>query len=356
MNLETGCFTLAMVLYLAAFIGHAVAATLDRRSLYAPARWASIAAAAVATLALALRWHGAGHPPLSNMYESLVTLSTLLAWVSIGFTRVNPLPLAEAGSSVLAVLMIGIASVFAREAQPLIPALQSYWLYLHVALAFVGEACFALAFVLSFLFCLRRLIEGRGGAAQDPDEPPPAEGGEKAICGITVIGLPAAFLVLMSWLAWRYYERGTPGEEGRTLMIWVVLPVLLCLAILVFMTYLYRGVVGRAVDRCLPSGATLDELTYRAIALGYPLFTVGAIIFGMVWANKAWGRYWGWDPKETWALITFLVYSLYLHVRLTRGWRGTWTAILSIMGFLVTLFTLFGVNLLLSGLHSYASM
>ncbi|HOT27625.1 MAG TPA: c-type cytochrome biogenesis protein CcsB [Candidatus Ozemobacteraceae bacterium] len=355
MNLETGCFTMAMCLYMIAFIGHAAAATLNRGAWYSKARAASIAAAAIATAALGLRWTSAGHPPLSNMYESLVTLSTFLAWVSVVFTRKTPIALAEAGSAVLAVLMIGVASVFARDARPLVPALQSYWLYLHVAVAFLGEACFALAFVLSYLFCLRRLIEGRTGRAAS-DEPPPAEGGEKTVCALVVAGLPTAFLAVMAGLARRYIEKGSPGEEGRTLVLWVVLPVLFFLGILIFMAYLYRGVVGRTAERWLPSAATLDDLTYRAIALGYPLFTVGAIIFGMVWANKAWGRYWGWDPKETWALITFLVYSLYLHVRLTRGWRGTWTAFLSITGFLVTLFTLFGVNLLLSGLHSYASM
>lgn len=346
---------MAMCLYMIAFVGHAAAATLNRSSWYSIARNAAIAAAGVATVALGLRWLSAGHPPLSNMYESLVTLSTCLAWISIAFTRKTPLALAEAGSAVLAVLMIGIASVFARDARPLVPALQSYWLYLHVAVAFVGEACFALAFVLSYLFCLRRLIEGHVGKAVR-EEAPPAEGGEKVLCGLVVAGLPGVFLLIMTWLAWRYIERGSPGEEGRTLILWVVLPVLFCLGILIFMAYLYRGAVGRTAERWLPSGSTLDELTYRAIALGYPLFTVGAIIFGMVWANKAWGRYWGWDPKETWALITFLVYSLYLHVRLTRGWHGTWTAFLSITGFLVTLFTLFGVNLLLSGLHAYASM
>lgn len=356
MNLETGCFTLAMCLYMVSFIGHAAAATLDRGNWYSKARAAAIAAAAIATLALGLRWLSSGHPPLSNMYESLVTLSTCLAWVSIAFTRKTPLALAEAGSAVLAVLMIGIASVFARETRPLVPALQSYWLHLHVAVAFLGEACFALGFVLSYLFCLRRLIEGRAADQTAPEEPPPAAGGEKFLCGLVVAGLPSSFLLIMAWLAWRYIERGSPGEEGRTLMLWVVLPVLLCFGILIFMAYLYRGVVGHTAERWLPQATTLDELTYRAIALGYPLFTVGAIIFGMVWANKAWGRYWGWDPKETWALITFLVYSLYLHVRLTRGWRGTWTAFLSITGFLVTLFTLFGVNLLLAGLHSYASM
>ena len=105
----------------------------------------------------------------------------------------------------------------------------------------------------------------------------------------------------------------------------------------------------------LPSAEVLDTFSYRAISLGYPLFTFGALVLGMVWAHKAWGRYWGWDPKEVWALITFFVYSLYLHGRYRWGWKGKISAYLAVIGFAVTMFTLFGVNLLLSGLHSYAT-
>jgi cytochrome c-type biogenesis protein CcsB len=143
-------------------------------------------------------------------------------------------------------------------------------------------------------------------------------------------------------------------ERSAGLLYWVILPACLAVCVLGFITYLFRGTIGDKTEKWLPASQTLDNLTYRAIALGYPLFTVGGLIFGMIWANKAWGRYWGWDPKESWALITFLVYSAYLHVRLTRGWKGTWTACISVLGFIVTMFTLFGVNFLISSLHSYA--
>ena len=106
--------------------------------------------------------------------------------------------------------------------------------------------------------------------------------------------------------------------------------------------------------RTFPSPAVLDTMSYRAIAVGFPIFTIGALIFGAVWGNYAWGRYWGWDPKETWALITWIVYALYLHARVLYGWKGKVAAWVSIIGFLATIFTLFGVNYLLSGLHSYA--
>jgi ABC-type transport system involved in cytochrome c biogenesis permease subunit len=96
-----------------------------------------------------------------------------------------------------------------------------------------------------------------------------------------------------------------------------------------------------------------DRITYTSIAVGYPVFTAGALIFGAIWAERAWGRYWSWDPKETWALVTWLVYTAYLHVRLIRRRKDNYAAILAVAGFLCTLFTFFGVNYLLPGLHSY---
>ncbi|HUI72221.1 MAG TPA: cytochrome c biogenesis protein CcsA, partial [Spirochaetia bacterium] len=96
-----------------------------------------------------------------------------------------------------------------------------------------------------------------------------------------------------------------------------------------------------------------DRLTYTSIAIGYPIFTVGALIFGAVWAEVAWGTWWSWDPKETWALITWLVYTAYLHTRLVRRLQGKVSAVLAIVGFAFTIFTFFGVNFLLSSLHGY---
>jgi ABC-type transport system involved in cytochrome c biogenesis permease subunit len=96
-----------------------------------------------------------------------------------------------------------------------------------------------------------------------------------------------------------------------------------------------------------------DRLAYTAIGIGYPVFTAGALIFGAVWAEAAWGSWWSWDPKETWALVTWLVYTLYLHLRLIARRNDGWTSLVSVIGFLLTLFTFFGVNYLLPGLHSY---
>jgi cytochrome c-type biogenesis protein CcsB len=102
----------------------------------------------------------------------------------------------------------------------------------------------------------------------------------------------------------------------------------------------------------LPGSDLLDEVGYKTIAIGFPLLTIG-IITGAFWANVAWGTYWSWDPKETWSLIVWLIYAAYLHARITKGWKGKKAALLSIVGFTATLFCYLGVNLILSGLHSY---
>jgi len=130
------------------------------------------------------------------------------------------------------------------------------------------------------------------------------------------------------------------------------------LSFFVSICYLAKDAMGGDGSRLLllqrmPSLSALDIFNYKIIAVGFPLLTLG-IVLGAVWAATAWGRPWGFDPKETWSAITWLVYAVYLHVRFLRGWKGRRAAIMAILGFLCVLFTYFGVNYLLSGLHSYA--
>jgi len=112
------------------------------------------------------------------------------------------------------------------------------------------------------------------------------------------------------------------------------------------------NVSAGSIIALFPSAKILDDLNYKAIMIGFPLLTLG-IITGAAWANYAWGTYWSWDPKETWSLIVWFVYAAFLHARITRGWVGKRAAVLSIIGFIATIFCYLGVNLLLSGLHSY---
>jgi cytochrome c-type biogenesis protein CcsB len=117
----------------------------------------------------------------------------------------------------------------------------------------------------------------------------------------------------------------------------------------VSLAYLFKG---KSPEGILPAGKRLDEIAYKSVAVGFPFLTMG-ILTGAIWANYAWGTYWSWDPKETWSLITWFLYAAYLHARLTAGWRGARLAWLSVVGFGAVVFTYWGVNFVLSGLHSY---
>lgn len=203
---------------------------------------------------------------ITNTFESLVFFSGAIALVVFIYRMRNgerTLPFIMFGGTIAAVILLSLTSspIADQTIAPPIPALQSYWLVLHVTFSFIGEAFFALAFVAAIYFLVVK------------------------------------------------------DEERRK----------------------------RA-----------DRIIYTSVAIGFPIFTAGALIFGAIWAQYAWGRYWTWDPKETWALITWFVYTGYLHARLVKKWRGKMTAILAIVGFVFTIFTFFGVNYLLSGLHSYA--
>jgi cytochrome c-type biogenesis protein CcsB len=215
------------------------------------------------TAALILRTAASGHAPFTNMFESLSFLSWAIVLALIIFGRKSRVPRLGPYLMLIVVGLVALASspLMPKGATPLVPALQSYWLWLHVSVTLLGEAFFAVAFVASLL----------------------------------------------------YLAADTEEKKER-----------------------------------------LDALAYRAVAVGFPLFTLGGLFFGMVWAYRAWGRYWGWDPKEVWSLITWFVFALYLHTRIVMGWKGKRSALIAILGFLAALFTYFGVNYLLAGLHSYA--
>jgi cytochrome c-type biogenesis protein CcsB len=269
-NLTTVLFGVASALYLGALY-----ANNGKIAVYGT--WICTAAAVVSTAALGVRWYesyqmGIGRIPVTNLYESLV----FFAWaVNLFYLIVER----RYGSRTFGAFVMPIAfatMLFAVKSdssiQPLVPALQSYWLHAHVITCFVGYAGFAVSAGAALMYLLK--------ARQ---------------------------------------------EEAKV----------------------SAGVVG-----LLPGCKTLDDLVYRAIIWGFPFLTAG-IITGAAWANYAWGTYWSWDPKETWSLIVWLVYAAFLHARFTRGWHGKRAAILSIAGFLATIFCYLGVNLVLSGLHSY---
>lgn len=172
--------------------------------------------------------------------------------------------------------------------------------------------------------------------------------GEFVLFGATMVAL-VLLALSSSPLAPRDIQPPIPALRS----LWLVLHVTLAFVGEAFFTVSFVAAIVALAARDEERRARADRLVASTIGIGYPIFTAGALIFGAVWAESAWGRYWGWDPKETWALITWLVYTAYLHTRLVRKLRGRTSAILAIVGFVATIFTFFGVNFLLPGLHSY---
>ncbi|HVN23115.1 MAG TPA: cytochrome c biogenesis protein [Syntrophorhabdales bacterium] len=207
-----------------------------------------------------------GHAPLSNFYESLIFYAWCIALIVIAMKKRLRFPLLTMFACLVALGFMGYASFSTsvdKKITPLIPALQSNWLHIHVFTCFIAYAAFAVSFL-------------------------------------------AGLFSIVNW------KSIMPPEE------------------------------------------TLEELNYRSVMVGFPMLSAG-ILTGAVWAHYAWGSYWSWDPKETWSLITWIFYALFLHARFARGWKGRRIALLSIIGFASVIFTYFGVNFILSGLHSYGA-
>ncbi len=386
------------------------------------ATWAGLLAN---TLAVGHRWYIAGRPPFSNIYEMLLSFVWTVAALTLLLERRYAVKVVGTVTMPLAVLGVILMQLLPSEVRPLVPALQSTWLHIHVTLAMLAYAAFAVSFALAAMFLIQdglgtdtflaatsgllaaiyigvvSRLDASGGlrvVAWDPGQGREmfyAEGRRLLVVipdlgwlFVLVLAAVVAPLALWVWarksgreelLPWadRAFFAGAlfqvvgfaafllrardgyyPGlqEDGLFPTRLPASPFLLAgLAGGLFASLLYLLLTWRrpALERMLPGSATLDRLTYKTIGIAFPLLTL-MIAAGAYWANQTWGSYWSWDPKETWALITWLVYAGYLHMRITRGWRGRRAAYFAILGFAVVLFTFFGVTYLLPGLHAYA--
>jgi cytochrome c-type biogenesis protein CcsB len=301
-DLATTSDTLAWL----AVLSYVVAATLFGLEFAYRPRWLGLAGLAVTVAGLAANLGAAitrglavHRVPWGNMYEfsiivGIVTVTGFLVWVHRR-PEVRPL-----GVFVLLPAVLGMALgalVFRVPAGPLVPALNSRWIVIHVAAAITGSSVLCLAAVFSILYLVKERMERR----RRPPAPPLAAGAARTADRVEV-------------------DRAVARHAG----VWVR----------------------------LPSSDTLDHLAYRTAAFGFPIWTF-AIIAGAIWAQAAWGRYWGWDPKETWSFISWTVFAAYLHARATAGWRGRRAAWLAIVGLATLLFNFYAVNTVIVGLHSY---
>jgi len=175
----------------------------------------------------------------------------------------------------------------------------------------------------------------------------------RALSPFVLFGATIICLVLLALSSSPLAPRDIQPPIPALRSFWLVLHVTLSFVGEAFFVVSFVAAIGSLSTRREERRADLDRLVATSIGIGYPIFTAGALIFGAVWAQTAWGAWWSWDPKETWALITWLLYTAYLHTRLVKKMRGRTSAILAIVGFAATVFTFFGVNYLLTGLHSY---
>ena len=295
------------------------------------------AAMASGNLAIAVmlgaRWIDAGYFPLSNLYESLffvawgVTAMHLVAeW--IGRNRLIGVFTAPVAMGIVAFAAFTLPAEM-QSSSPLVPALQSNWLMMHVSVMMLSYATLMVGSVLSIAF----LVVTRGQTVE-------LKGSSYGIGNK------------------RVFRDGTEAADGTSDAVenvGVPVPSMTTAGVAVAEPVVAETPVETTVSltpQRLSLAETLDNLSYRLIGLGFPLLTIG-IIAGAVWANEAWGSYWSWDPKETWALITWLVFAAYLHTRITKGWQGRRPALVAASGFVVVWVCYLGVNLLGIGLHSY---
>ncbi|HEV3123031.1 MAG TPA: c-type cytochrome biogenesis protein CcsB [Candidatus Dormibacteraeota bacterium] len=307
--LSLALFWIAVVAYLVALVLFVAYLPLRRR-------WvADLAVVAVMTgwpfhaASIVTRALEANHWPLGNMYEystaiAFVVMTTFIVLALRARMRLVGLP-----CTVLAVSLLGVAYMLYVPPGQLVPALHSYWLTIHVTAMATSSGLLTFSFLFAMFYLVRHWADQRLAAFA-------ASRGDDGRRALTPGGTPVSV-------------GGGAGGGSQTLA------------------------AARTVARVLPSAKSLDEWSYRFVMLGFPIWSFG-VICGAIWGEHAWGRYWGWDPKETFAFITWVIFAIYLHARVTYGWREKRAAMITGVGFVAILFTLYAVNLWIAGLHSYA--
>jgi cytochrome c-type biogenesis protein CcsB len=354
-------FDLSTISYFLAMITYISYLAFKKRSIGIVATTITIAGFISQTFAIVLRtveFHAIEQMgwlravPLTNLYESLTFFvwCLILAYLVIEFKYKNR----SFGAFITPVAGLALAFIdlsgMSKGIQPLVPALQSNWLLAHVMMSFISYSMFGISFSTALMYLIVRTEKRTEGAYIFWTV-------ALAVFIIVLAAMGLDYLTfrlpmksqeefIKSYLFKASFRSSTPGVPLISAAV---------SAAFIFFVWRFGGVLKKIVRSFNISAEVLDEITYKLIAIGFPIFTLGGLIFGAIWADQAWGKYWSWDPKETWSLITWLLYAFYLHSRLMRGWKGKKVAIVAVIGFVAVIFTYLGVNLLLSGLHSYGS-
>jgi len=416
----------ALIFYAGAgalYLGFGVTGTESYVKFASLATWAGLLAN---TAAVAHRWYEAGHPPFASVYEMLLSFVWTLAVLTLVAEKKYDVKVIGTVTMPVAIVGVVLMQLLRSDVHPLVPALQSTWLHVHVTLAMLAYAACALSFALAMMFLIQDKMQTEtflavtsacttviyagvvftrfekwGGLnlvawnAEEKSEVFLSKGvrlfvtipdlGWLMVLALLVVASPLVFYALARWRK----DDSFLGVANRAVFVSILLQVMALVMFLIrardgrygsldaeglfqttlaaspfilsglvggiFISLLYLLLLWRRPDleRLLPSADNLDRIIYKTIGIAFPLLTL-MIAAGAYWANQTWGSYWNWDPKETWAAITWLIYAAYLHMRVTRGMRGRVAAYFAIGGFAVVMFTFFGVTYLLQGLHAYA--
>jgi cytochrome c-type biogenesis protein CcsB len=311
-SLSKTTFTIALFAYVVSMVGYFYYLAFRREPVYVAARTIAIAGVLAHVTSIVTRGFAAGRVPWGNMYEYSSLLALLVVVVSLVYIEgVQHVKTVTGFALAFSVLTMAIAlTAFYVGPVELVPALNSYWIKIHVVAAITGSSLFGLGGIMTILYLIQSGRERKREREQEVARQELAAREPAPIMGGSLDDPP-----------------DLEGSADETVSV----------------------ATRRSV---LPPSETLDRLAYKTIAFAFPIWTF-AVIAGAIWAESAWGRYWGWDPKETWSFITWVVFAGYLHARATAGWRGRKAAVVALVGFASLLVTYYVVNLWIVGLHSY---
>ena len=391
-SLSSSFLFFSFIVFLIAIIPFGVAVKSKKQSAVKIAMGLTIVGFAAQLGYFILRWVAAGHAPVSNLNEFLTFFGIMLIGSFLGFFYIYRQPVVGLFLLPVAILIIAYASMFANEVSPLIPALQSHWLTIHVITVATASAVLSVSFVTGLIYLLKKVDTSNKSKS--------AFFLELVLYFLVVV---VGFILVTSAFGTAGYSASYQFEnqEGQSQVYEYALPAIVVpdeaqavsgtaenyepashyaglveipnnvetaklnsvLWSFVIGTVLYlviRLIARKKISQLLQPFTNkvdltlMDEISYRSVVIGFPLFALGGLFFAMIWAQIAWSRFWGWDPKEVWALITFLFYAAFLHLRIGKEWTGEKTAWLAIIGFGTIIFNQVFVNLVISGLHSYA--
>jgi cytochrome c-type biogenesis protein CcsB len=312
-QLSSDAFNLALFSYIAAMVASFAYLAFRQERLHTVATTIGVIGLVANGVSIVTRGIAAGRTPWGNMYEysTLITFLVVLGYLWIIEARAK---VRTVGGFVYAMAVLTMAmavSFFYVGPTALMPALNSYWRQIHVTSMIVASSLLGIGCLLTIVYLIKASGERRALGRLRESQPPPIMG---ASIDTSDPSAPPDY--------------AGAGDD----------PV---------------GSSASSRKISLPPSATLDALAYKFIRFGFPVWTFG-VICGAIWAQQTWGRYWGWDPKETWSFITWVIFAGYLHARATAGWKGTRAAVVALVGFVSLLVTYYAVNLWIAGLHSYA--